>query len=83
MGAHLDACLTLLYPRGSCRQYSLERGLGGPQSRSGHRKEENLLPMPGIETRFSGSSDRSPAITLRSRLIILQTPVHYISFAYK
>jgi hypothetical protein len=45
-----------LYSQGKNTQYPLERGLGGPQSWSGHGVEErNSQPMPGIEP---WSSDR-------------------------
>jgi hypothetical protein len=42
-------------PRGKDPQYPLDRRLGGPQSRSGHRgSRKNHLPLPGIEHRSSG-----------------------------
>jgi hypothetical protein len=37
-----------LYPRGKDPRYPLERRLGGPQSRYGHRGwRNNPLPVPG------------------------------------
>jgi hypothetical protein len=39
-----------LYPQGKSPWYPLDRGLGGPQSRSGRGGEEkNSQPLPGIE----------------------------------
>jgi hypothetical protein len=38
-----------LYPRGKSPRYPLDRGLGGPQSRSGRRGVETNL-LPGIRT---------------------------------
>jgi hypothetical protein len=34
-------------------RYPLDRGLGGPQSRSGHCGEEKNFALPGIETSSS------------------------------
>jgi hypothetical protein len=42
-----------LYPRGKSPRYKLYRRLGGPQSRSGHYREEKILPLLGIERRLS------------------------------
>jgi hypothetical protein len=41
-----------LYPRGKSPRYTLDRRLGGPQSRSGRRGEENLLPRNFLEGRI-------------------------------
>jgi hypothetical protein len=50
-----------LYPRGKKPQYPLNRGLGGPHSRSGPcGVEKNLLPLPGIEPQPSSSARRYP-----------------------
>jgi hypothetical protein len=39
------------YPQGKSHCYPLDRGLGGPQSRSGRGGEEkNSQPPPGIES---------------------------------
>jgi hypothetical protein len=46
-----------LYFRGKGPRYPLDRWLGGPQNRSGQRREEkNLLPLPGIEPPKSSPS---------------------------
>jgi hypothetical protein len=38
------------YPQGKSCRYTLDRRLGGPQSRSGHGVEEkDSLPLPGLE----------------------------------
>jgi hypothetical protein len=49
---HLPLC-----PQGKSPWYTLDRRLGGPQSRSGYSgvEERNFQPSPGLETR---SSDR-------------------------
>jgi hypothetical protein len=40
----------LLYPQGKSPWYPLDRGLGGPQSQSGHCGEEKIPQyLPGIE----------------------------------
>jgi hypothetical protein len=41
-------CFTLrpLNSRGNRSRYPLDRKLGGPQSRSGHRRKEKLEPQP-------------------------------------
>jgi hypothetical protein len=40
----------LLYPKGNSLLYTLDRRLGGPQSRSGHDGEEKYSqPLPGLE----------------------------------
>jgi hypothetical protein len=50
-----------LYSRRNSPLYSLNRGLGGLQSRSGCCEEvKNLLPLPGTEPRFL----RCPALIL-------------------
>jgi hypothetical protein len=42
-----------IYPPGKSPWYSLDRKLGGPQSRSGHGREKVFsLPMSGIEPRL-------------------------------
>jgi hypothetical protein len=52
-----------LYPRGKHPGYSLDRKLGVPQGRSGHRREQkNRLPLPGIEPLFLGRLARSPLL---------------------
>jgi hypothetical protein len=44
-----------LYTRGNGPQHPLDRGLGGPQSRSGRSGgEKSFLPLPGIEPEPSG-----------------------------
>jgi hypothetical protein len=48
------------YPRRKSPWYPLDRGLGGPQSRSGRcGLEKNLMPLPGIEP---GQPARSPSL---------------------
>jgi len=40
----------LLYPQGKSPWYPFDRGLGGPQSQSGHGvKEKNFQPLLGFE----------------------------------
>jgi hypothetical protein len=52
-----------LYPRGKDPRYPLDRGLGGPQSRSGHRGyRKNPLSLPGIEPRSPGRPARSKTL---------------------
>jgi hypothetical protein len=52
-----------LYPRGKDPRYPLYRRLGGPQSRSGHRRyRKNPLPLPGIEPRSPGRPARSQTL---------------------
>jgi hypothetical protein len=52
-----------LYPRGKDARYALDRRLGGPQSRSGHRGyRKNPLPLPGIEPRSPGPPARSQTV---------------------
>ena len=54
-----------LYPRERGPRYSLNRGLGGPQSRSGNFGEDkNLLTLPGFEPRYFGSTFLSLDTTL-------------------
>jgi hypothetical protein len=51
----VEVCLyrLSLYPWKNTPRYSLYRRLGGAQSRSRrYGEDKNLLPMPGIETRF-------------------------------
>jgi hypothetical protein len=50
-----------LYPRGKGRRYSLDRRLGGPQSRSGRWGEEKNLALPGMEP-GRGRPARSPLL---------------------
>jgi hypothetical protein len=38
-----------LYPRGKIPRYPLDRRLGGPQNRSGRRREEKILDPTGIK----------------------------------
>jgi hypothetical protein len=40
-----------LYPRGKSPRYTLDRRPGGPQSQSGRRGGEKILPPPGLELR--------------------------------
>jgi hypothetical protein len=66
-----------LYPREKSPRYSLNRGLGGPHSRSGNFGEEiNLLTFPGFEPRYFGSIFHSLDTTL-TELSRLSVP--YIS----
>jgi hypothetical protein len=52
-----------LYPQGKSTWYSLDRMLGGPQSRSGRDGEEkNSQPSPGIEPWNLDHPGRSPAL---------------------
>ena len=56
-----------LYPR-----YPLDRRLGEPQSLPGHfRGKKNILPLPGIKSRFFGCPDRSPVNIPTDVLLIL------------
>jgi hypothetical protein len=48
------------YPRGKDPRCPLDRRLGGPQSRSGRRRQrKNPSPLPGIEPRSPGRPARS------------------------
>jgi hypothetical protein len=50
-----DSRFGRITPRGYRPLFPLHKGLGGSQSGSGRREEEdNLLPLPGIELRFFG-----------------------------
>jgi hypothetical protein len=50
-------------PRGKDPLYTLDRRLGGPQSRSGHRSwRKNPLPMPGIEPRSTSRTVHSQTL---------------------
>jgi hypothetical protein len=62
-----------LPPGGKRPRYSLDRGLGGPQSRSGRRGEEKILDPTGTRTPTPrSSSPQSVAIpTALSRLRLL------------
>jgi hypothetical protein len=65
-----------LYPRGKDPRYPLDRKLGEPQSRSGHRGyRKNPFPPPGIEPRSPGRPARSqtllPELT-RLQILILE-----------
>jgi hypothetical protein len=52
-----------LHPQGKSPWYPLDRGLGGPQSRSGRGGEEkNSQPPPGIEPQNADRPARSPAL---------------------
>jgi hypothetical protein len=52
-----------LYPWRKDPRYPLDRKLGGPQSRSGHRGlRKNPLPLQGIEPRSPCRPDRSQTL---------------------
>jgi hypothetical protein len=52
-----------LYPQGKSPWYSLDRRLGGPQSRSGRGGEDkNSQPPPGIEPQNPDRPAHSPAL---------------------
>jgi hypothetical protein len=59
-----------LYPRRKSLRYPLDRRLGGPQSRSGRRGEENILDHPtGTRTPTPRSSSPQP-LCLRRMLML-------------
>jgi hypothetical protein len=61
-GGEWSASRRALTPRKETR-YTLDRRLGGPQSRSGHRDyRKNHLPPPGIEPRSPGRPARSQTL---------------------
>jgi hypothetical protein len=47
-----------LYPQGKSHRYPLGRGLGGPQSRSGRRWIQKILPLPRIEPRLIHNTNK-------------------------
>jgi hypothetical protein len=51
-----------LYPRGKSPQYPLDRRLGGPQTWSGQRGEEKILPLLGLKLRSLGRPTRSQSL---------------------
>jgi hypothetical protein len=63
----------LLYSQGNRPRYTLYRRLSGPQSRSGHHgREKNLLPLPGIESRYlSHPSHILAIISIRVKYIYM------------
>jgi hypothetical protein len=56
---HAQAAL----PPGKEPRYPLDRRLGGPQSRSGRRREETILDLIGTELRHVGRPARSSCYT--------------------
>jgi hypothetical protein len=65
--------LAALYPQGKDPQYPLDRRLGGPQSRSGHRGyKKNPLPLLGIKPRSSSPQSDTIMIELPRLLIIIK-----------
>jgi hypothetical protein len=54
MGARGQLYAPTAFPPGKMSRYSLDKRPGGPQSRSGHSKEEKKsLPLTGIKARLS------------------------------
>jgi hypothetical protein len=54
--------LYIHYPRGKSPCHPLDRRLGGPQSRSGRRGEEELLILPALELGPLGRPARSQSL---------------------
>jgi hypothetical protein len=64
-----------IYPRGKSSQSSLDRRLGGPQSRSGRRGEEKMLDPNGTLTPTLRSSSPLP-VAIPTMLSRLRGPKH-------
>jgi hypothetical protein len=63
-----------LYARGNSLRYTLDRRLGGPQSRSGRRGDKNILEPTG--TRNSNPSVVQHTFTPKLELMFLKQLIH-------
>jgi hypothetical protein len=64
-----------LYPPGKSPLYSLDRRLGGPQSRSGRCGEAKYLALPGIEPGPSSPYNKLSIRVIRTRTIPISNKV--------